>query len=139
MKQATFIERKGSYDVKADLSKDIPETHKKTNVEESKVDINFDAKNKFEFPDLEKTHKQPSPERATISKKVNNEFVAFPPKHKSKKMVDEAGMGAWNKTHNPYSYKSLEGGDGVNIKKKIEEDFPTLANPKTDTRTISFF
>jgi hypothetical protein len=137
LKTATFIERKDSYDVRSDLSKDIPEDIKKGTIEESKVEINFDAKNKFEFPDLEKTNNHQSPEKAPISKKIGGEFITMPAKQKSKKIAGGEIPGAWGKTHNPYGYKSVESADSVNIKKKMEEDFPTLAT-QIDNKGIYF-
>ena len=83
---------------------------KKQAVEEVKID--FDIKNKYEFPDFAQTTIETTP------------TIFIPPKVKSKKIQGDENL--WEKRANPYAYKASEGPD-VNIKKKIEEDFPTLS------------
>jgi len=83
----------------------------KKNVEERKEEAkveSFDAKNKFEFPNIK-----------------DNNRIPLPPTQKSKKII--GANDGWEKTQNPYSVKSTFVNRDAELKKKVEEDFPTLA------------
>lgn len=120
MKKTNYIDRKESIDLE-----ELERGSKKGNGqnEERKVEQVPDAKDRYMFPDLEKAVKK----EEVISP---NDILPIPPRTKKSKLAEESkGNGTWNKSANPYGYnqKTLEGGNIVNMKKKMEEDFPTLA------------
>lgn len=135
LKKANYVERKGSYELSSNNILDR-ELNKNTRekVEEQKVgDVKVDAKDKFEFPDLEKIKAQALEAEARI--------LPLPSKTKSQKLKDHSdGRGGWNK-QNPYLYKpAIDGaGEAANIRKKIEEDFPTLMPAASQSQTGGFW
>jgi len=78
---------------------------------------NFDAQNKFEFPGLERS----------ISGK---DTIPLPPENIKKKKIgtDQPGPGTgWQKSALPYGSKTANLKNDVELKKKVEDDFPTIA------------
>lgn len=94
----------------------LPTSRYEERKEESKIEAgsNFDAKNKFEFPDLKKN----------IS---GQDTLPLPPQQKKKKIGGEPGTG-WEKRENPYGYGNQKRATETELKKQIEQDFPTLVS-----------
>jgi hypothetical protein len=82
-------------------------------VEEYKHEVNFDAKNKYEFPQMDKVNNLVSAGADSFNL----------PRQKRQKPKD--GGNAWD-NKNPYGYSDIDGKADASIKKKIESDFPTL-------------